>query len=192
MGRALTVDQILTDAFSSHDEPVWVLEVRPDHDHWLGSNPAADALLEDLDLADENLEVVLGHLGVPRSLIMGGLWSLGSFSTSTARGIVHATKLCADGRPPLMVASLHTGDNEVRAWSDHSRLVLSLRVNEEAQAAIRMTQTAVVELEGVVSKLQGMLHDFNQQMNVAARPPLQKNEDRQDRPLTGQEQSRQG
>lgn len=170
-GEAAEVDQILASAFSSHTEPAWVLEVRRDRDRWLGSNPAADALLERLGVPSDNLEVVLGRLGVPRSLIMGGLWTLGSFSTSTEHGIVHATRLTAYGRPALMVVSLHPDGSEAHAWAEHSRLVIALRVNEEATSAIEMTRSAVVQLEGVVGKLQDMLHDFNEQMQVTRTSP---------------------
>ncbi len=186
------MEQILADAFSSHAEPVWVLEVRPDHDRWLGSNPAADELLEQLGLPDDNLEVILGCLGVPRSLIMGGLWSLGSFSTRTEHGIIHATKITAENRPPLMVASLHKADSEAHAWSEHSRLVISLRINEEATSAIQMTRTALAEMEAVVDKLQSMLHDFNDQMRAVNAVPQQGRRRREQPPLTAEEQPRQG
>lgn len=187
------MDQILASAFSSHTEPVWVLEVRRERDRWLGSNPAADALLDRLSVSDDNLEVVLGRLGVARSLIMGGLHTLGSFSTRTEHGIVHATKLTSPNRPSLMVLSLHPDGSDAQAWSEHSRLVVSLRVNEETTSAIDMARTAVVEMEGVVGKLQSMLHDFNEQMHVGRHTPRQRGGDHVvSDPLTVHEDARQG
>lgn len=186
------MEQFLVDAFAGHTEPVWVIEVRRDRDRWLASNPAADDLLKRLDLPSDNLEIILGNLGVPRSLIMGGLHQLGSFSTSTQHGIVHATKLNAEGRPPLMVASLHESSSEVHAWSEHSRLVMALRVNEEASAAIQLARVAVCEMEGVIARLQVMVHDFNEQMGEVARVPRQLGYDGPRRVLTADEQARQG
>lgn len=186
------MEQFLADAFSSHTEPVWVLEVRRDRDRWLGSNPAADDLLHRLGVPTDNLEIILGNLGVPRSLIMGGLHSLGSFSTSTTRGIVHATKMNAEARPPLMVVSLHESVSEVHAWSEHSRLVMSLRVNEEASAAMQLARVAVSELEGVIGRLQCMVHDFNEQMNEVSRVPRQVGYDGPRQVLTADERARQG
>lgn len=187
------MDQILASAFGAHTHPVWVLEVRRDRDRWLGRNPAADALLDRLSVSDDNLEVVLGRLGVARSLIMGGLYTLGSFSTKTEYGIVHATKLTSQSRPPLMVVSLHPDGSDAHAWSEHSRLVISLRVNEETTSAIQMARTAVVEMEGVVGKLQAMLHDFNEQMFVARATPDQRGGDHvASDPLTAHEDARQG
>ncbi len=181
------MEQILNESFRAHTEPVWVLEVRPDHDRWLGSNEAADTLLDRLEISPDNLEVILGHLGVPRSLIMGGLWSLGSFSTSTDFGLVHATKLHSEARPPLMVVSLHTSD-EAEAWRQHNTMVLSLRINEEVTNTMRMTQLAVAQMEGVVGRLQTMLHDFNHAIEQGLRGPQQLVEGG----LTLRDESRQG
>ena len=192
MGGPLTLEQILADTFSSHPEPVWVLEVRPDRDRRIGCSPAAEELLASLGLSSDNLEVVLGSIGVPRSLIMGGLWSLGSFSTSTAYGIVHATKISSESRPALMVVCLHDKVSEAHAWSEHPRLVISPRVNEEATGAIQMARTAVAEMESVVGKLQDMLHDFNHQMDAVHRAPQQGRRETPPSPLTWPEHSRQG
>ena len=71
------MEQILADAFSSHTEPVWVLEVRRDHDRWLGSNAAItemsavvdrlQAMLSDFNAQMNTTQAVPQQLGRRRA-----------------------------------------------------------------------------------------------------------------------------
>lgn len=116
-----------------------------------------------------SVDDALRLIGLDRHLVNGHLLSFGTYSAEVERiGIVHFTRLPTNpglSRPDLLLVTSHADVDHHTAWLDHNRMVLSLRVNESADIAMRTLENTLVQVEGALSVQRDMLQMYNARMS---------------------------
>jgi hypothetical protein len=120
------------------------------------------------DGAGDPIEDRLQSLGLDKALATAALMEFGTY---TARvhdyGILHATKLSPPDqatRPKLLLATLHEGVSDKTAWVDHNRIVMSIRINENGEIALRALENMLIQAQSAVSAQRDMLRAYNRRM----------------------------
>lgn len=153
----------------------------------VAGNAAAHQYVRDHLDPDVSEEDARNAFDLNRVLTKAQTLTVGTFSHHCSHGWLHATRLRATegmSRPDLLLVTLHHGVDEKAAWTDHNRMVLSVRINENGEVALRALETMLVQAHAAVSAQRDMLASYNRQMREFLElnyPPRRSEKNRPDR-----------
>ena len=151
----------------------------------VAGNAAAHGYIREHFGSDD--EAVVRELGLAEALRKAQTLTIGTFSHHCSHGWLHATRLPATegmSRPDLLLLTLHHDVDERTAWTDHNRMVMSIRINENGEIALRALETMLVQAHAAVSAQRDMLASYNRQMREFLElnyPPRRSEKNRPDR-----------